>query len=83
MGPYRKRYGRDIFICPSVWYNDEYDALIGNKTHDVVGPDELSDNIISSEIPDDGDELFDANEFLDLNQGPDPDMGFNLQTRQD
>ena len=40
------------------------------------------DNNISSEFTDDDEKLFEANEFLYLNQGPDPDMGLNFQSMQ-
>ena len=69
---------------------------IGNNLSDVLGHDVLADNGISSEFPDgvlaeiafnpsvliDDDKLFDANEFIDLKQGPKPDMGLNFQARQ-
>ena len=48
----------------------------------MVGPDALADNVFSSKFPDDIDKLFDGNEFIDLNQGPDPDMGLNFQGGQ-
>ena len=47
-----------------------------------MGLDILADNIISAESPDDDEEFFDANEFLDINEDPDPDMGLNFQARQ-
>ena len=39
-----------------------------------MGLDALDDNIISDESADDNKELFDANEFIDLNEDTDPDM---------
>ena len=44
-----------------------------------MGLDSLSDNIISDKFPGEYEELFDANEFLDLNEYTDPDTGLNLQ----
>ena len=48
----------------------------------MVGPEALDDNIISYEFPDDNDKFFDVNEFIDLNDGLDPDMVLNFQTRK-
>ena len=47
-----------------------------------MGLDAISENIISDEFPDDNEELFYANEFLDLNEDPDPEMGLNFQAIQ-
>ena len=48
----------------------------------MMGLDVVADNIISAESPVDNEELFYANEFIDLNEDTDPDMGLNLQARQ-
>ena len=76
-------YGEDVFFSQSVWSDNEYDVSLGNKPSDVMGLDTLSDNIILAELPDDDEEFFDANEFLDLNDDPDPDMGLNFHSRKD
>ena len=55
---------------------------LDNKPHDVMGLDSLADNIISDESTDDDEELFNANEFLDLKEYTDPDMYLNFQPRQ-
>ena len=47
-----------------------------------MGFDVLYDNIIPDESPDDDEELFDVNEFLDLNEDSDPDMGLNFHARK-
>ena len=47
-----------------------------------MGLDSLADNIISDESTDDDEELFNANEFLDLKEYTDPDMYLNFQPRQ-
>ena len=47
-----------------------------------MGLDALDVNIISDEFPDDEKKLFDANGFIGLNEGPDPDMGLKLQAMQ-
>ena len=65
-----------------MWSDNEYDMSLSNKLHGVMGLDELSDDIISAEFPDEDVELFDAKEFIDLNTGPDTDMGLNFQARQ-
>ena len=75
-------YGEDTFIRQSVWYDNEDDVSLGNKTSDVMGLDALDKNIISDKFSDNEDKLFDANEFIKLNQGPDPDKGLNFQARQ-
>ena len=82
MIPYTKRYGEDTFIYQSVWSNNEYDVSLGNKPRDVMGIGALAENIISAKFPDDNDKLFDANEFIDLNQGPHPEIGLNFQARE-
>ena len=56
---------------------------LGNIPCGMVGPDALADNVISAEFPDYDDKLFDANEFLNLNQVPDSDIGLNFHSRQD
>ena len=56
--------------------------LLNKKPGDVVGLDTLAKNIISAKFPDNNDELFYTNEFLDLNQVSDPDMGLNFQARK-
>ena len=66
MGPYRKDVWW-IFFCQSVWYNNKDDLSLGTKTCDVMVLDTLSGNIISAEFPDDYEEFFEANEFIDLN----------------
>ena len=43
----------------------------------MVGPDALADNVISAKLTDNDDTLLEANEFIDLNQGPDPEIGLN------
>ena len=43
-----------------------------------MGPGAQDENIISANFPDDNEELFYANEIIDLNDGSDPDMGLNL-----
>ena len=73
--------GKTIF-CRSVWSDDEDDVYLGNNPHYVVGLDAISDHIISVEFPDDDDDLFEASKFINLNQGPEPDMGLNFQSRQ-
>ena len=65
-----------------MWSNNEDNVPLSNKPHDVMDLDALSENIISAEFPDDYEELFDANEFIDLKEGPDPEIGLNLQDRQ-
>ena len=80
--PTEKIYGKDAFVRQSVWSDNKYDILLGNKTHDVMGFDVLYDNIIPDESPDDDEELFEANEFLGLNEYTDPDMGLKFQARQ-
>ena len=54
----------------------------GDTLCDVVGSDVLADNYIAADFPDDDDGFFDANEFIDPNQGPNPDMGLNFQARK-
>ena len=44
--------------------------------------DAIDDNIVSAESPDENEELFDTNEFLDQNEDTDPDMGLNFQATQ-
>ena len=65
--PTEKMYGGLIFFCQSVWYNNKDDLSLGTKTCDVMVLDTLSGNIISAEFPDDYEEFFEANEFIDLN----------------
>ena len=62
-----------------MWCNDKDDVLLGNTFREVVGPDVLADNFISSNFSNDGDKLSDWNEYINLNQGPNPDMGLNYQ----
>ena len=64
-----------------MWYDDEDDVLLGNTLCDVVGPEALTDNIISAEFPDDNDRLFNLNDFLDRNEGLDLDMGSHPRRR--
>ena len=66
-----------------MWYDDEYDVSLDNTLCDVVGPDLLAENYISAVFTNGDDELFHANEFLDLNKGHDPDMGLKLQASKD
>ena len=54
----------------------------GDTLCDVVGSDVLADNYIAADFPDDDDRFFDANEFINLNQGPDPDTSLNFQDRK-
>ena len=70
-------------VSNSVWFDYEDDVLRGNKPCDVVDLDVFSDNIISSEFPDDDEELFDVNEFIDVNKYTDTGMGLNFHARQD
>ena len=57
--------------------------LLGNIPHEIMGFDALADNKSSAEFPDDDEELFNLNEFNDLNEYTDPDMGLNFNPRQD
>ena len=50
-----------------MWSDNEDYVSLDNKPRDVMGLDAIYENIISAESPDDDEELFDANEFLDLN----------------
>ena len=52
---------------------------LSNTLFDVVCPNILSDNDISVKFPDNDDELLDADEFHDLNKGPNPEFFLNLQ----
>ena len=56
-----KIYGEDAFVHQPVWYDNEDDVSLGNKPCDLMGLDELSDNITSSKFTDDNEY-----EFLDL-----------------
>ena len=47
-----------------------------------MGPDILAENDIAAKFTDNDEELFDANEFIDPNQGPNLDMSLNFQARQ-
>ena len=76
-------YGEEVLVFQSVWSNNEYDVFLGNKPRDVIGIDALAENTISDQFPDDNEELFDANEFIDLNEDTEPDMGLDFQARQD
>ena len=64
-----------------MWSSNEDYVFLGNKSRDIMGLDAISDNIISDEFPDDNEELFYANEFLDLNEDTDPEMGLYFQSR--
>ena len=44
--------------------------------------DAIDDNIVSAESPDDNEELFDTNEFLDLDEDIDPETGLYFQSSQ-
>ena len=65
-----------------MWSDNEYDVFLSNKPHDGMDLDALADNIILSKFPGDNEELLGENEFLDLNEGPDPDVGLKFQERQ-
>ena len=80
--PKLKRYREDAFICQSVWSDNEYAVFLSNKPHDGMDLDALADNIILSKFPGENEELLGENEFLDLNEGPDPDVGLKFQERQ-
>ena len=54
----------------------------GETLFDVMGPDILAENDIAAKFTDNDEELFDANEFIDPNQGPNLDMSLNFQARQ-
>ena len=82
MVSYKGKYGEYTFVCQSVLSDDKDYVSLGNTLHDVVGPDVLAENDILAKFPDNTDELFGANDFLDQNQVPDPDMSLNLQYRQ-
>ena len=75
-------YGKDAFVSQSVWSDNEDDVSLGNKPRDMMGLDALADNIISADFTDDNEKLFNANEFIDLNEYTDPEMGLNFQYRQ-
>ena len=55
---------------------------LGNTPIGMVGPDKITDNVIPAEFPDEDEKFFDANEFINLNQGPDPDTSLNFQDRK-
>ena len=65
-----------------MWSNNEDGMSLFNKPSGVIGLYALSDKIVSAEFPDDNEELFYANKFIDLNEDTDPDMGLNFQARQ-
>ena len=48
---------------------------LDNKARDVIGIDTLADNTILAESPDDYEKCFVTNEFIDLNEVTDTDMG--------
>ena len=48
-----------------------------------MGLDALADIIILYKFPDDDEELFDANEFIDRIEDTDPHMGLKLKVIQD
>ena len=60
-------FGEYLFFLQSVWYNNEDGVSISNITNDVMDIGAFAENIIPSKFPDDDEEFFDANEFLDLN----------------
>ena len=66
-----------------MWSDNEDDVFIDNKTRDVMGIETLSDNIISADFSDDDEELFGANNSLDLNIETEPEMGVKFQASQD
>ena len=53
---------------------------LSNKPREVMGLDTLANNIISAKFSNDGDKFSGANEFISINQGPNPEMGLNLQS---
>ena len=69
-------------IIQSVWSDDEYYVWLGNIPHSMVDADTLADNIISDKFPDQDYKLFDVNEFLCLNQGPDLEIVLKFQPSQ-
>ena len=76
-------YWKDIFVCQSVWSDNEDGVLIDNKPWDVMGRDALAENIISANYPNDDAKLFDTNEFLDLDEDTEPDCQSNCSSTMD
>ena len=49
-----------------MWTNNEDKVSLSNKPNDLMYLDELAEDIISAEFPDDDEELYDAKRFIDL-----------------
>ena len=75
-------YEEYVSVYQPVWYDNEYDMFLDNNPCDMMGIEELADNIISAGYPDEYEELFGSNYFIDLNEDTDPDMGLKIQARQ-
>ena len=55
---------------------------LGKTLHEMVYLYVVAANDISAKVSNYDDKLFDTNDFFDLNQVPNPDMGLNLQARR-
>ena len=75
-------YVKETFIHQSVWSDDEDDMSVCDTLLYMVVACVIPDNEVAAKFTNKDDSFFDVNEFLGMNQCPNPDTSLNFQARQ-